>query len=122
MTRHNFSAKTRRLAFERSEGRCEAVGAVYNLAPGERCKAEITLATMDADHYPLPAHVEGSNKLDNAIACCKACHSWKTRHFDILVEAKIKRILRRDGKIPDKRKHPPRKIPSRPFPKRGATK
>ncbi len=119
MTRHNFTAKTRRLAFERSAGQCEAAGVVYGLEAGTRCISEITLKTMDVDHYPLPAHVPGSNGIENAVACCKRCHAWKTRNFDIPAEAKIKRILRRDGKIPDERKHPPRKIPNRPFPKRG---
>lgn len=120
--RHEFGAKVKRLALERSGGRCEAIGIVYGLAPRERCSASVALRFVEYDHYPLPAHADNSAGLDNCVACCRVCHAHKTKHFDIPAEAKIKRILRRDGKIPDKRKHPPRKIPSRPFPKRGATK
>jgi len=95
MARHNFSAKIRRQARKRSDGRCEAVGSVYGLAPGQRCNASLDGKRVEIDHYPIPATDEGSDVLENAVACCVDCHSHKTRTFDVPMQAKGKRLADR---------------------------
>lgn len=90
--RHEFSTKTLRQAHVRSGGLCEAVGAVYGLEPGQRCNAVLDTKGVEFDHYPLPAGDKDSTGLDNCVACCPACHKWKTAHYDIPVLAKGKRV------------------------------
>lgn len=84
------------------------MGAVYGLPVGERCLAPLGASGGEIDHYPLPAHAEGSDKLENAVVCCKSCHSYKTRKFDIPYEAKRKRILKKAGVIAQTRKPRPK--------------
>ncbi|MEO9297604.1 HNH endonuclease [Devosia alba] len=95
MARHNFSAKVKRQARERSGGRCEAIGAVYGLRPGQRCNASLDGKRVEIDHYPIPATDEGSDVLDNAVACCVACHRFKTSGYDVPMQAKGKRLADR---------------------------
>lgn len=98
MARHNFSAKVKKAAKERSGGFCEAVGSVYGLEPGQRCNAPLTGKRVEIDHYPIPATDEGSDVLSNAVACCTSCHGFKTANYDIPMQAKGKRIaLRHEG-------------------------
>ncbi len=92
MARHNFSAKVKRQARERSGGRCEASGVVYGLEPEQRCNASLEGKRVEIDHYPIPATDEGSDMLENAVACCVACHAWKTAKYDVPMQAKGKRI------------------------------
>lgn len=108
MTRHNFTPATKKAARNRAGGFCEAVGAVYGLPVGERCLAPLGASGGDVDHYPLPAHAEGSDKLENAVVCCKSCHSYKTRKFDIPYEAKRKRLLKKAGVLASTRKPRPK--------------
>ena len=68
--RYEFPARVKRAARERSEGRCEAVGEVYGLEPGQRCNAPLDGKRVEIDHYPLPATDKGSDVLENAVACC----------------------------------------------------
>lgn len=91
MPRHNFSAKVKRQARERSGGRCEASGVVYGLEPEQRCNASLEGKRVEIDHYPIPATDEGSDVLENAVACCVQCHGFKTRTYDIPMQAKGKR-------------------------------
>lgn len=91
MARHNFSAKVKRQARERSGGRCEASGVVYGLEPEQRCNASLEGKRVEIDHYPIPATDEGSDVLENAVACCVQCHGFKTRTYDIPMQAKGKR-------------------------------
>lgn len=122
--RHNFTAKTKRLALERSGQLCEAVGVVYGLEPGTRCTRAIGRGTVDFDHFPLPAHAEDSDGLENCVACCRQCHKYKTATYDIPAEAKIKRRRQKAGLDPIRRKPRPKipirkaEWPKRPFPKR----
>lgn len=95
MPRYNFSAKVRRQARERSGGFCEAEGAVYGLRPGQRCNALLDGKRVEIDHYPIPATDEGSDVLENAVACCVDCHSFKTRSYDVPMQAKGKRMADR---------------------------
>jgi 5-methylcytosine-specific restriction protein A len=98
MPRHNFSQKVKRQALERSGGRCEASGPLYGLEPGQRCNAPLAGKRVEIDHYPIPATDEGSDVLENAVACCTDCHGFKTRSYDIPMQAKGKRLaLRAEG-------------------------
>lgn len=92
MPRHNFSAKVKRQARERSGGFCEAVGAVYGLPVGKRCNAALDGKRVEIDHYPIPATDEGSDVLENAVACCVDCHRFKTSFYDVPMQAKGKRM------------------------------
>jgi len=89
--RHEFSKTVRREAIRRSEGRCEAVGIVYGLEPGQRCNGDLARG-LEIDHYPIPATEAGSDELGNAVVCCLVCHRKKTANFDIPVQAKTKRV------------------------------
>jgi hypothetical protein len=53
--RYEFGKQVRRDANARSEGRCEAVGTVYGLEPGQRCNAVFKGRAKEFDHYPVPA-------------------------------------------------------------------
>jgi 5-methylcytosine-specific restriction endonuclease McrA len=111
LARSVFSAKVKEAAWRRSGGVCEAVGAIYGLEAGIRCTTILEPGKYDRDHYPLPAHAEGSNTLENCWCICKVCHLFKTRTFDTPFEAKLKRSLRKRGLGPK----PPKvkaKIPS----------
>lgn len=90
--RYEFSKPTQREALKRSGGRCEATGAVYGLDPGHRCNVLFKGGRKEFDHYPVPATEEGSNTLDNCVVCCPEHHLFKTRTFDIPVQAKVKRV------------------------------
>ncbi|KKB80825.1 hypothetical protein VW35_01040 [Devosia soli] len=96
MPRHNFSTKVKRQARERSGGFCEAVGEVYGLEPGQRCNAPLTGKRVEIDHYPIPATDEGSDMLENAVTCCTDCHGFKTRTYDVPMQAKGKRVAARN--------------------------
>lgn len=109
MPRSEFGKPVKREALHRSGGRCEASGEVYGLAPGQRCNAPLSHG-VEFDHYPEPATERGSDTLDNCVACCRTCHSVKTRTFDIPVQAKVKRV--RDRHLGIKK---PSSFPSRPF-------
>lgn len=113
MPRSVFSAKVKKAAWERSGGVCEAVGRIYGLPSGTRCTTVLEPGKYDRDHYPLPAHAEGSNTLENCWCVCKSCHLYKTRNFDIPYEAKRKRILRSNG--PKELRKAKRPIPSKGF-------
>jgi len=95
MPRHNFSAKIKKQARARSGGRCEAVGEVYGLEPGQRCNAPLDGKRVEIDHYPKPATDEGSDTLENAVTCCADCHGFKTRTYDVPMQAKGKRVAAR---------------------------
>lgn len=90
--RYNFSQKVKRQARERSGDRCEAVGTVYGLDPGQRCNAALEGKRVEIDHYPVPATDEGSDVLENAVACCVKCHAHKTAKYDVPMQAKGKRV------------------------------
>jgi 5-methylcytosine-specific restriction protein A len=109
--RHEFSKPTKREALKRSGMFCEAVGAVYGLEPGQRCNAPLSHG-VEFDHYPVPATERDSDGLENCVACCKTCHGYKTRTFDIPVQAKTKRVSDKHLGI-----RKPSRLQSRGFPK-----
>lgn len=89
--RYEFSKETKREALRRSGKLCEALGAVYGLGSGERCNAPLD-SGVEFDHYPSPATDKGSDTLENCVAACKTCHGFKTRSYDIPMQAKGKRV------------------------------
>ena len=89
--RYEFPKPVKRLAVARAKSRCEAVGEVYGLPAGERCNADLGRG-FEIDHYPVPATERDSDVLENAVVCCRQCHGYKTRTFDIPVQAKTKRV------------------------------
>jgi predicted ATPase len=110
--RHEFPAAVCRAADARANGRCEATGPRYGLAEGVRCNADLASEGKERDHYPLGAHAEGSETLDNCVVCCRRCNQYAANHTDKAAEARIKRVRRKHGLDPDTRK-PRKSIPAR---------
>lgn len=118
--RYEFSKDTKRQALRRSGKLCEALGAVYGLAPGQRCNAPLDRG-VEFDHYPAPATDPGSDTLANCVATCPTCHGFKTRTYDVPMQAKGKRVSDKHLGI-----RPPSKWQSQGFakaePQRSATR
>jgi hypothetical protein len=110
MARREFTKATKRAALARSEGRCEAVGAWYNLAPGCRCNAPLA-AGVEFDHIDLDANSK-DNSLENCAAICIPCHRFKTAKIDTPKAAKTLRQQDKDRGI----KRPAGKLKGRGFP------
>lgn len=116
MTRHEFSDTIKKAARERSGGVCEAAGTRYGYASGQRCTAILSQTKVEFDHWPLGAHADGSNTLENCVCACRRCNQYAANHTDKAVEAKIKKVRKKHGLDPIRRK-PPKPIAARPFPK-----
>lgn len=116
MTRHEFTAAAIREADARANGRCEAVGARYGLPDGIRCNADLSVTGRQRDHYPRGAHDPhpDTRMAGNCVVCCPAHNQYAANHTDKAVEAKMKRIARKHGHVPDTRK-PRKKIASPGF-------
>lgn len=112
--RHNFGTSVKEAARERSGGVCEAVGLRYGYAPGTRCTAILSETAVEFDHYPLGAHAEGSNTLENCVCTCKRCNQHAANHTDKAAEARIKRVRKKHGLDPTTRK-PRKPIQSKGF-------
>lgn len=97
MARREFTKATKRAALTRSEGRCEAVGAWYNLAPGCRCNAPLA-AGVEFDHIDLDANSH-DNSLENCAAVCIPCHRFKSAKIDTPKAAKTLRQQDKDRGI-----------------------
>lgn len=89
MARNEFSKPTKRAALARSGGRCEAVGAWYGLAEGQRCDTPLSRG-VQFDHIDLDANSK-DNSLENCAAVCIPCHKHKTATRDIPLAAKTLR-------------------------------
>ncbi|WP_159585974.1 HNH endonuclease [Chelativorans xinjiangense] len=89
MARREFTKATRRAALERSQGRCEAIGAWYGLEPGKRCNAPLS-AGVEFDHIDLDANSK-DNSLSNCAATCIPCHRHKSAKHDTPKAAKTLR-------------------------------
>ena len=112
--RYEFSKPTKREALKRSGGLCEAIGERYGLGPGQRCNAPLAYG-VEFDHYPVPATEKDSDGIENCVAACRKCHAYKTRTFDIPVQAKTKRVFdKRNGITAPKRKLQGRGFDRRP--------
>lgn len=110
MARCEFTKATKRAALARSEGRCEAVGAWYDLEPGCRCNAPLA-AGVEFDHIDLDANSH-DNSLENCAAICIPCHRFKSAKVDTPKAAKT---LRQQDKARGVAR-PKQQIPGRGFP------
>jgi hypothetical protein len=90
--RHEFPPSVKKAALERSGGRCEAIGPRWGHPPGIRCNADLAVTGAEHDHYPLGAHAEGSNTLENDVVCCPPCNQFAANHSDKQREQKIKNL------------------------------
>lgn len=72
MKRLEFSKKTKRLAWERADGRCEMAWG------GERCNAKLFSGNTEYDHI-LECARGGANDLGNCVVSCAPCHRLKTK-------------------------------------------
>jgi len=89
MSRAEFTKATKREALKRAGGICEAVGAWYGLADGERCHIPLNHG-VDFDHIILDANSK-DNSLENCAAVCIPCHRYKTAKHDTPLAAKTRR-------------------------------
>lgn len=99
--RREFSARTKRLAWERANGFCE--GQIHYSEPPYyyRCNAPIDLGEFHYDHID-PDWFSKDNELENCQVLCRQCHLDKTR-LDIKNIAKSKRIMNKRMKAKKKR-------------------
>lgn len=109
--RAEFSKKTKRQALERSQLKCEAIGAMYGLDNGVKCGVSLAFG-VEFDHIVLAAN-GGDNSLDNCAAVCIKCHRFKTQHHDVPMAAKTVRVQDKARGITA----PKPKLQSRGFPK-----
>lgn len=82
VTRREFPAKVRALAFQRSGGNCE------------QCTARLMPGKFRYDHT-LPDFLGGEPTLDNCKVLCTSCDGVKTYEGDVPRIAKTKRQLAR---------------------------
>lgn len=81
MSRAEFAAKTKALAFQRAAGACEG------------CGARLTVTKFHYDHIVADG-LSHDNSLDNCAVLCVPCHNEKTPG-DVKAIAKAKRIERK---------------------------
>ena len=98
-----FDKKTKRAAWQRSGGKCEAMGAAYGLPANQRCNMPLDHG-VQYDHITLEANSH-DNSLENCAAVCLKCHNYKNRHHDTPLAAKTVRQQDKDRGI---KKHSPR--------------
>jgi 5-methylcytosine-specific restriction endonuclease McrA len=95
MSRREFNARTRKQAWERANGFCEATIFLWtggNLI-SRRCQAPLEFAEFHYDHIdPDFFGADDRAELDNCQLLCRQCHKAKTKH-DIKNIAKTKRII-----------------------------
>lgn len=80
MSRREFTAETKRQAWKRGMGRCEASGTIYGLNATVVCGRDLTHG-VEYDHVDPDANSK-DNSLENCCAVCPKCHAWKTRFRD----------------------------------------
>jgi hypothetical protein len=84
-----FTKQTKREAWDRSGGLCEASGELYGLPPGQRCNMPLRTG-VEYDHIILEANSH-DNSLGNCAAVCPPCHRYKTDKHDTPTAAKTQR-------------------------------
>jgi 5-methylcytosine-specific restriction protein A len=101
-SRKEFTAKTKKAAWERANGMCEGVitTVIGNMDIGfryerRRCKFPIDVGTFHYDHFIPEGLSGGDNSLANCQVLCVHCHTAKTVRHDIKAIAKAKRIAKR---------------------------
>jgi len=80
MARNEFTAETKRKAWQRAGGICEATGEMYGLPPGIRCTWDLKRG-VNYDHDDPDANSR-DNSLANCVCLCPPCHLHKTLHRD----------------------------------------
>ncbi len=99
--RLEFTAATKRAAWERAGGRCEgtidnprAIGVIAGtLTLGQPCLAPIDIGCFHYDHRDN-VWTSQDNSLGNCQVLCIACHKFKTKN-DVKQIAKTKRIIKK---------------------------
>lgn len=86
--RLEFSASTKRDAYRRSGGICEAH--LVPMLPAPECKAVLVVGNLYYEHI-FPDALNGRNDLDNCACLCKTHWRLKTASYDIPVIAKNNR-------------------------------
>ena len=89
--RQEFSAKTRRTAFERAAGICEChrLVNVPGIIPGG-CGAQLVLGLINFEHV-ICAELGGEPTLENCATLTRTCWRIKTDKYDLPTVAKTKR-------------------------------
>lgn len=85
----DFPKPVKRLALERAQKRCEAIGGLYGLPAGHRCNADLSYG-VEFDHVVLHANSHDSS-LENCAAVCIKCHKHKSTTHDTPLAAKTLR-------------------------------
>ncbi len=80
MSRAEFSAQTKRDAWDRAGGICEAVGEMYGLPDEIRCMWDLNLG-VHYDHDDPDANSK-DNSLENCRCLCRPHHLFKTSNRD----------------------------------------
>lgn len=106
MSRREFSAATKRAAWERSGGLCEGRGRLYGLKPRQRCDAPLSKGVV-YDHVDPDANSK-DNSLENCRCICWACNKFKTYKRDLPMIAKT---VRQQNKHRDIRPRARRPVP-----------
>lgn len=88
MGRLEFTAPTKRAAFKRSGGTCEAH--LVRMLPGSECGARLISGNVFYEHVD-PDALDGGNDLDNCACLCKTHWRLKTASYDLPVIAKNNR-------------------------------
>lgn len=92
MPRREFSAATKRAAWERADGRCEGLTfGDLNGFDGIRCGAPLDHGNFHYDHID-PDWYSKDSELENCQVLCRQCHLAKT-NVDVKHIAKSKRII-----------------------------
>jgi hypothetical protein len=91
MKRQEFSSITKRLAWARANGQCEAYLKLFDGGLEVRCTAPLDVGNFHYDHID-PDWFSKDNELDNCAVICRRCHELKTKK-DRRDIAKSKRIL-----------------------------
>lgn len=87
-TRKEITKPTKRAAWARSGGLCEAEGERYGLPEGQRCNADLALGVI-YDHG-IPDAIGGGNQLDDVVCICPKCNRYKTDVTDAPQIAKMR--------------------------------
>lgn len=80
MSRSEFSAQTKRDAWDRADGICEGAGPMYGLPEGIRCNWNLRRG-VEYDHDD-PDRNSRDNSLANCVCLCPHCHLYKTTKRD----------------------------------------
>ena len=105
--RKEFTAKTKRAAFERCHvngvPRCEAI-IVSEPGVSLRCSEDLRVKSFHYDHADADFYSK-DNSLENCTVLCQLCHKLKTRTVDVPKISKTRRLDR--TRMKTKRRGPP---------------